>query len=151
MKKFLLTLILGLLISEPISAQSFSSALGGGSYTEKKAIIKNGQLVRTGGNTAKKPIARNKTTIKYEETQINPTEEQMEKLMPLIKRIQSKKTKDLEIVCIAKDRNIVNHRNTSLARIFQSYAPYLKPNFREIYGPAVIKSNNNTVEFIEYQ
>ena len=145
------TLILGLLISEPISAQSFSSALGGGSYTEKKAIIKNGQLVRTGGNTVKKPIARNKTTIKYEETQINPTEEQIKKLMPRIKRIQSKTTKDLEIVCIAKDRNIVNHRNTSLGRIFQSYTPYLKPNFREIYGPAVIKSNNNTVEFIEYQ
>ena len=75
----------------------------------------------------------------------------MEKLMPLIKRIQQRKTKSLEVIGIAKDYSLIYHRLTSLGRIFQSYTPHLMPDFRDISGPAVVKSNNHTVEFIEYQ
>ena len=151
MKKFLFILVLGLLTAKSTWAQSFSSALGGGSYSSNKTIVQNGRIVQTGGKTTIKPVFRKKTVIRYSENQIDLNESQMEKIMPIIKRIQSQKTKQLEVVSIAKDYNTNYHRQISLGRVFQSYTPHLQPNFREISGPGVVKSNNNTIEFIEYQ
>lgn len=150
MKKIFFYLILILFISETSQGQMFSSALGGGGYSSStKTVVKNGQVVRTGA--VKKPTVRKKTVIKYEPNQVQLTEAQMEKLMPMIKRIQQGKTKSLEIIGIAKDYSLIYHRLTSLGQIFRSYTPNLTPDFRDISGPAVIKSNNHTVEFIEYQ
>ena len=149
MKKIFFYLILILFISDVSHAQTFSAALGGGGHYGSKTVVRNGQVVRTGA--VKKPTVRKKTVIKYEPNQTHLTEAQMEKLMPLIKRIQQRKTKSLEVIGIAKDYSLIYHRLTSLGRIFQSYTPHLMPDFRDISGPAVVKSNNHTVEFIEYQ
>jgi hypothetical protein len=151
MKKILFSLILGLLITESVWAQSFSSALGGGSYSRNRTVIQNGQIIHSRGNPVVKPIVRKKTVIKYEQNQVDLNESQMEKLMPIIRRIQSKKTTSLDVIGIAKNYSTIYHRQNSLAHIFQSYTPHLQPNFREISGPGVVKSNDNTIEFIEYQ
>lgn len=150
MRKIFTALILCFFISYSAEAQTFSAALGGASgYKSGRTVIKNGQVVRSA--STRKPIIRKKTVIRYEPNQIELTEAQMEKLMPMIRRIQTGKTKSLEVVAIAKDYNLIYHRQTSLGRMFQSYTPNLSPDFREISGPGVIKSNNNTMEFIEYQ
>lgn len=150
MKKIFIALAVFFFMSCVAEAQTFSAALGGGSgYRSGRAVVKNGQVVRTA--SVRKPVVRKKTVIRYEPNQIHLTETQMEKLMPMIRRIQTGKTKSLEVIGIAKDYNLIYHRQTSLGRIFQSYTPNLSPDFREISGPGVIKSNNNTMEFIEYQ
>lgn len=150
MRKIFTALILCFFISYSAEAQTFSAALGGGSgYKSGRAVVKNGQVVRTA--SVKKPVVRKKTVIRYEPNQIHLTEAQMEKLMPMIKRIQSGRTKSLEVIGIAKDYNLIYHRQTSLGQVFQSYTPNIRLDFREISGPAVIKSNDNTMEFVEYQ
>ena len=149
MKKIFLCLALTLFISELSYSQSFSSALGGSGLTTSHQVIKSGQGVRSG--SIRKPVTRKKTVIRYEPNQVELTDAQMEKLMPMIRRIQAGKTKSLEVVGIAKDYSLIYHRQTSLGRMFQSYIPNLLPRFREISGAAVVKANNNTVEFIEYQ
>lgn len=150
MKKIFAVLVLCFCISYFAEAQTFSAALGGGSgYRTGRVVVKNGQVVRSA--STRKPVVRKKTVIRYEPNQIHLTEAQMEKLMPMIRRIQTGKTKSLEVVGIAKDYSLIYHRQTSLGRVLQSYAPNILPNFREISGPGVVKSNNHTVEFIEYQ
>lgn len=150
MKKIFLCIVFSLFMASFAEAQTFSSALGGGvGYSANRSVIKNGQVVR--GGAVKKPVIRKKTVIRYEPNQIELTEAQMEKLLPMIRRLQDNRTKSLEVIGIAKDYNLIYHRQTSLGRMFQSYVPHLQVRFREISGPAVVQVNNHTMEFVEYQ
>ena len=74
----------------------------------------------------------------------------MEKLMPMIRRLQDGKIKSLEVIGICRDYNTTSHRQLRLDKILHSYSPNLEIKFREISGAAVISSNDNTMEFVEY-
>jgi len=102
------------------------------------------------GGVQKVAVPRQKTIIKYQPGEIQISENSMEKLMPMIRRIQDGKVKSLEIIGICRDYNLTSNRQLSLDKILHSYAPNLSINFREISGPAVVNSNNNTMEFVEY-
>ena len=145
---FLCIIGLGMSVAQ---AQEFSSSLGGGGigYTgvRRTMYTPRGQVVAP---TVRKQQRRKKTIVKYSPNQVDLNNDQMEKLLPLMKRIQDGKVKSLDVVAIARDYNMTYHRETSLGRVFQSYTPNIQPNFRHISGPAVVDSNDNTVEFIEY-
>ena len=115
--------------------------INGGSVTGTYSIL-------TGSPNASS-IRQKKYIFRYKDKQIELLENQMEKFMPFIKRLRENKTKSLEMFCIAKDRDIASRRCSNLIGILNSYKPDFKPTYKIISGPAVVKSNNNTVEIIE--
>ena len=168
MKKILFAVI-GLLLmgSELAYAQGypvFSSSLGGGAggvYTRRgvrRSVYRpggygygygEGHVVFGGVQRAAKP--QKKIVLKYEPNQIAPTEEQMEKLMPLMRRMQDGKVDHVDIIGIDRSYNATSKRHMNLDQIFNSYSPNIKINFREISGAAVVPSNNGTIEIVEYR
>ena len=155
MKKFLICLCAFLFLGVEIAwAQArhpvFSSALGGGAYYTGRGVRRS--VYRPGGGRAAAPaiLPRKKTIIKYQPGQIELSEDLMEKLMPTIRRMQDGKVKSLEVIGICRDYNTTSNRQLSLDKILRSYAPNLDIKFREISGAAVIRSNDNTMEFVEY-
>ena len=172
MKKIILILMLMLFVGADVSwAQEkklpmFSSSLGGGGgYYGRRGVVHRGTVYGTRGRVyngyqeghtvipgpAKRKVMQKKTVIHYDADQIGLNEKQMEELMPVIQRIQEKKTTSLDVIGIARDYNVISKRQLSLDKVLLSYAPNLRINYREISGPAVVDSNNNTVEFIEYR
>ena len=172
MKKIILILMAILFIGgEAAWAQDrqlpvFSSSLGGGGgYYGRRGVVRRGTVYGTRGRTydgyqkvntviagpVKRKVMQKKTVIHYDADQINLSEKQMEELMPVIQRIQEKKTTSLDVIGIARNYNAISNRQLSLDKVLLSYAPNLRINYREISGPAVVDSNDNTVEFIEYR
>ncbi|MBQ7413156.1 MAG: hypothetical protein IJV07_02650 [Alphaproteobacteria bacterium] len=172
MKKIILILMLILFVGADIAwAQEkqlpvFSSSLGGGGgYYGRRGVIRRGTVYGTRGRVyngyqeshtviagpVRRKIMGKKTVIHYDADQIALNEKQMEELMPIIQRIQEKKTTSLDVIGIARNYNVISKRQLSLDKVLLSYAPNLRINYREISGPAVVDSNNNTVEFVEYR
>jgi len=157
MKKvfFVLTLLFGMVVTDTVMAQErypvFSGSLGGGSggVGVRRTFYRPNS---SGGVVASRPqaVRRKKTILKYAPDQVLLTEKQMERLMPMIKRIQDGKISSLEVVVIDTEYEAVSRRQTELVKLFLQYVPNFEPSFREISGPAVIASNDNTAEFIEY-
>ena len=163
MKKFLIIACAFFLLGTEIAwAQRypvFSSAVGGGGYARRgvrRSVYRPGGggggviTTTTFGGTQRVTVPRKKTIIKYDPGQIQISEEAMEKLMPMIRRIQDGKVKSVEVIGICRDYNITSNRQLSLDKILHAYSPNLTINFREISGPAVVRSNDNTMEFVEY-
>ena len=167
MRKFLIILCAFVFLGTEIAwAQAkyplFSSSLGGGGYGYYRRGVRRSVYRPYGGGRVygeattvfagpKKITApRKKIVIKYKPGQIELSEDLMEKLMPMIRRLQDGKVKSLEVIGICKDYNTTSHRQLSLDKILHSYSPNLEINFREISGPAVVNSNDNTMEFVEY-
>ena len=164
MKKFLV--ILGILLflgTEIAWAQAqhpvFSASLGGGGYGYgyyggrgvRRSVYRPVARTRSEYVVAQ-PVkrARKKIILKYEPNQIDLIDDQMEKLMPVVRNIQDGKVKTLEVIGICRDYNTISHRQRSLAKILRSYSPSLDLRFRQITGAAVIDSNDNTMEFVGY-
>ena len=167
MKKFLIILCAFLLLGTEIAwAQAkhpvFSSALGGGGYGYgygygyarrgvRRSVYRPYEGTRSAYVVAQPAKwAREKIVIKYEPGQIALANEHMEKLMPMIRRIQDGKVRSVEIIGICRDYNTIANREANISKILRSYAPSLNIRHREISGAAVIDSNDNTVEFVEY-
>ena len=130
----------------------FSASLGGGGAGYRGgAVVRRANGVVTSQTVQKRKVAPHKLVLRYDGEQTLLSDEQMKKLMPVIQRIQSGQTQSLEVIGIGRDYNTVYHRQNALRQAFFSYTPNLTPYFREITGAAVVDSNNNTVEFIEYR
>lgn len=155
MKKLFLLIFLCFCAAPMVYAQAtFSSALGGGAgYVPARQTFYNPAAPTTHAAPAARPAARptfKKTTIKYSPAQVSPTSAQMEKLAPFIKRIQSHKIKSLELVGITRDYNLAYHRLDALSKIIEAYDINLPIDYQYITGNAVLKSNDNTIEILEY-
>ena len=159
MKKFLIILCAVFFLSaDVVWAQTrypvFSSALGGGSgYYARRGVRQS--FYRPRGATRyvasdTRPRIHEKTILKYAPNQIDLENDQMEKLMPAIRRIQDGKARSIELVGICRNYATASNRLTNLTRILTSYSPNLNVKHRYIAGPAVVDSNDNTIEFIEY-
>ena len=169
MKKILFAIIGLLLIGTELAyAQGypvFSSSLGGGAggvYTRRgvrRSVYSPGGYAGYGygeghvvfGGAQRAARHQKKIVLKYEPNQIAPSEEQMEKLMPLLRRMQDGKVDHVDIIGIDRSYNITSKRYMNLDQIFNSYSPNIKINLREISGAAVVPSNNGTVEIVEYR
>ena len=155
MKKiFLLIFVAFIGISELAFAQNypvFSSSLGGGSSGYRASRYTMYRPNRGGRATpVRQTIRSKKTIIKYDANQLDPTRDQIEKLMPSIKRIQDGKVSSCQLVGIAQSYSTASRRLVGLKRILESYSSSLVTRDRIISGPAVVSSNDNTVELIEY-
>ena len=157
MKKFLIILCAFFLLGAEIAwAQPvFSGALGGGGGYYRSGVRRS--VYRPRGATTRyaapaKPAIRprSKIILKYEPGQMNLAQEQMEKLMPAVRRIQDGKVRKIELIGICRDYATAAIRITNLSRTLYSYAPNLQIDDRTIVGPAVVPSNDNTLEFVEY-
>lgn len=160
MKKFLIILCAFLFLGTDIvwaetQYPVFSSALGGGGgYYTRRGVRRSvyrpdgAQTAVVSARTVNRP--RKKIVLQYAPGQIDLTNEQMEKLMPVIRRIQEGKVGTIELIGICRNYATTATRLTNLSRILYSYAPALRIHDRNISGPAVVDSNDNTVEFVEY-
>ena len=159
MKRIILLTCLSIFFMGVVAAQAqesypvFSSALGGGGGAFRRSgVFRRGVVsgTRTVGVKKTRKAAPKKIVIRYEPTQTNLTDEQMETLMPLIQQIQAGEVRSLDVVAICRDYSTAYYRQSALGRMFRSYTPNLMPHFRQITGDAVITSNDNTMEFIAY-
>lgn len=159
MKRIILLTCLSIFFMGVVTAQAqetypvFSSALGGGGGSYRRsAVFRRGVVpgTRTAGVKKIRKEAPKKTVIRYEPNQTNLTDEQMETLLPLIQRIQAGEVRSLDVIAICRDYSTAYYRQSALGRMFRSYTPNLMPHFRQITGDAVLASNDNTMEFIEY-
>ena len=162
MKKIIIILCTFFLLGLEVSLAEaqypvFSASLGGGGGYYTGRGVRRSVYRPYGGTTRTQYVARQivkspheKLVLQYAPGQIDLTNEQMEKLMPMIRRIQDGKVRKVELIGICRDYMTTFNRLTNLIRTLHSYAPKLKIEHRDISGPAVVDSNNNTVEFVEY-
>ena len=163
MRKFLIILCALLFLGTEIAwAQAehpvFSASLGGGGYGYygrrgvRRSVYRPYGAVTQTRHVAVVPARHppEKLVIQYGPSQINLSNEQMEKLMPMIRRIQDGKIRKIELIGICRDYTITANRIANISKILRSYAPNLTIRHRDISGAAVVDSNNNTVEFVEY-
>ena len=132
------------------AAPVFSSSLAGGGATYRSGTRKS---VYTSGKSQKKKrplVATHKFVLRYEPGQVTLSKKQQEDLIPILQRIQSGKTRRLEVVGIAHHFNTVTARQRVIGRLIQAYAPQFAPHYRHITGNAVFDSNRDTMELIEY-
>jgi len=164
MKKIFFALIMLLFLGADMAYAYpvFSSALGGGGYARRglrrsvyrpsgaRGYVAPGETLTVFGGVQKVTAPRKKIVIKFEPGQVALSEDQMEKLMPMMRRIQDGKVKTLEVIGICRNYNVTSHRQMSVDKVLHSYSPNLEVKYREISGPAVVNSNDNTMEFVEY-
>ena len=169
MKKTLFAIIGMLLLGSELAFAEgypvFSASLGGGAgaYTNRgvrRSVYRPGVYgdgyVGGGGHVVIGGVqqaarAQKKIVLKYNPDQITLSEEQMEKLMPLVRRMQAGKVAYIDIIGIDKSYNATTQRHLNLDQVFNSYSPNIKINFREISGAAVVPSNDHTIEIVEYR